>query len=46
MAFAMDEARDLALVSWVEGASPGTHFPVQNLPLAAFSPSITVAILL
>lgn len=38
MTFAMDETHDPALPSWVRGASAGTDFPVQNLPLGVFSP--------
>jgi fumarylacetoacetase len=33
----IDETHDPALVSWVEGARPGSDFPVQNLPLGIFS---------
>jgi fumarylacetoacetase len=33
----IDATHDLARVSWVEGASPGSDFPVQNLPLGIFS---------
>lgn len=32
-----DETHDPSLVSWVEGAEPGSDFPVQNLPLGIFS---------
>ena len=33
----MDETHDASQVSWVQGASPGSDFPVQNLPLGIFS---------
>lgn len=33
----IDETHDPTLVSWVEGAEPGSDFPVQNLPLGIFS---------
>ena len=33
----MDETHDLGRVSWVNGAEPGSDFPVQNLPLGIFS---------
>jgi fumarylacetoacetase len=33
----MDETHDASRVSWVQGASPGSDFPVQNLPLGIFS---------
>jgi len=33
----IDRTHDPALVSWVEGAEPGSDFPVQNLPLGIFS---------
>ncbi|MFP5329766.1 MAG: fumarylacetoacetase [Alphaproteobacteria bacterium] len=32
-----DHTHDPALVSWVDGAEPGSDFPVQNLPLGIFS---------
>jgi len=32
-----DQTHDPALVSWIEGAEPGSDFPVQNLPLGIFS---------
>jgi fumarylacetoacetase len=32
-----DHTHDPALVSWVEGAEPGSDFPIQNLPLGIFS---------
>ena len=32
-----DETHNPALVSWVQGAQPGSDFPVQNLPLGIFS---------
>ena len=34
---ATDETHDPSLVSWVDGAGPGSDFPVQNLPLGIFS---------
>jgi fumarylacetoacetase len=33
----IDETHDPQRVSWVEGAQPGSDFPVQNLPLGIFS---------
>jgi len=36
----IDHTHDPALVSWVEGAEPGSDFPVQNLPLGIFSTSV------
>lgn len=33
----LDETHDPSRVSWVEGADPGSDFPVQNLPLGIFS---------
>ncbi len=36
---ATDQTHDPRLVSWVEGAGPGSDFPVQNLPLGIFSES-------
>jgi fumarylacetoacetase len=33
----VDETHDPARRSWVEGAGPGSDFPVQNLPLGIFS---------
>ena len=33
----LDETHDPARVSWVDGAEPGSDFPVQNLPLGIFS---------
>ena len=33
----LDETHDPSRVSWVEGAGPGSDFPVQNLPLGIFS---------
>ena len=33
----IDETHNPALVSWIEGAEPGSDFPVQNLPLSIFS---------
>ena len=33
----MDETHDPGRVSWVNGAGPGSDFPVQNLPLGIFS---------
>jgi fumarylacetoacetase len=33
----LDETHDPARVSWVDGAQPGSDFPVQNLPLGIFS---------
>jgi fumarylacetoacetase len=32
-----DETHDPSRVSWVQGAEPGSDFPVQNLPLGIFS---------
>ena len=32
-----DETNDPSLRSWVQGAEPGSDFPVQNLPLGIFS---------
>ncbi|MEO8546897.1 MAG: fumarylacetoacetase [Sphingomicrobium sp.] len=34
---ALDETHDPAAASWVDGAEPGSDFPVQNLPLGIFS---------
>jgi fumarylacetoacetase len=34
---AIDETHDPASVSWVDGAEPGSDFPVQNLPIGIFS---------
>ena len=34
---ATDESHDPQRVSWVDGADPGSDFPVQNLPLGIFS---------
>lgn len=33
----IDETHDRGRVSWVNGAGPGSDFPVQNLPLGIFS---------
>ena len=33
----MDETHDASRVSWVQGAGPGSDFPVQNLPIGIFS---------
>jgi fumarylacetoacetase len=33
----LDDTHDPGRVSWVEGAEPGSDFPVQNLPLGIFS---------
>jgi fumarylacetoacetase len=33
----MDETHDPSRISWVQGAAPGSDFPVQNLPLGIFS---------
>ena len=33
----LDETHDPARTSWVDGAGPGSDFPVQNLPLGIFS---------
>jgi fumarylacetoacetase len=33
----MDETHDPSRLSWVQGAEPGSDFPVQNLPLGIFS---------
>ena len=33
----MDETHDSSTVSWVNGAGPGSDFPVQNLPIGIFS---------
>ena len=33
----IDHTHDPAAVSWVDGAQPGSDFPVQNLPLGIFS---------
>mgnify|MGYP006212310979 CR=1 FL=1 len=33
----LDHTHDPALVSWVDGAEPGSDFRVQNLPLGIFS---------
>jgi len=33
----LDRTNDPALKSWVQGAEPGSDFPVQNLPLGIFS---------
>ena len=32
-----DETHDPARASWVQGAAPGSDFPIQNLPLGIFS---------
>jgi fumarylacetoacetase len=40
MTFMIDETHDPALTSWVKGASTGSEFPVQNLPLGLFSSGI------
>jgi fumarylacetoacetase len=32
-----DETHDPSLVSWVESATPGSDFPIQNLPIGIFS---------
>ncbi|MEO1007237.1 MAG: fumarylacetoacetase [Planctomycetota bacterium] len=41
MPYAIDETHDPSLESWVESANdPGTDFPIQNLPLCAFSPDL------
>jgi fumarylacetoacetase len=34
---ALDQTHDPKLVSWIDGAGPGSDFPVQNLPLGVFS---------
>lgn len=34
---ALDQSHDPSLVSWIDGAGPGSDFPVQNLPLGIFS---------
>ena len=34
---ALDETHDPRRTSWVDGAGPGSDFPVQNLPLGIFS---------
>ena len=34
---ALDHTHDPARASWVDGAEPGSDFPVQNLPLGIFS---------
>ena len=34
---AVDHTHDPELVSWVDGARPGSDFPVQNLPIGIFS---------
>ena len=34
---AVDHSHDPSLTSWVDGAQPGSDFPVQNLPLGIFS---------
>jgi fumarylacetoacetase len=33
----MDETHEPSRLSWVQGAEPGSDFPVQNLPLGIFS---------
>ncbi len=33
----LDETHDPARASWVQGAEPGSDFPIQNLPLGIFS---------
>ena len=33
----IDETHDPQRASWVDGAQPGSDFPVQNLPLGIFS---------
>jgi fumarylacetoacetase len=33
----LDDTHDPGRISWVEGAAPGSDFPVQNLPLGIFS---------
>ncbi|MEO6255317.1 MAG: fumarylacetoacetase [Sphingomicrobium sp.] len=33
----LDETHDPARTSWVDGAAPGSDFPLQNLPLGIFS---------
>ncbi|MEO8175448.1 MAG: fumarylacetoacetase [Sphingomicrobium sp.] len=33
----LDETHDPARTSWVDGAGPGSDFPLQNLPLGIFS---------
>ena len=33
----LDETHDPSRVSWVEGAQPGSDFPLQNLPIGIFS---------
>jgi fumarylacetoacetase len=35
----LDETHDPARASWVQGAEPGSDFPLQNLPLGIFSES-------
>jgi fumarylacetoacetase len=35
----LDETHDPARRSWVQGAEPGSDFPIQNLPLGIFSES-------
>jgi fumarylacetoacetase len=33
----VDQTHDPKLASWVEGAEPGSDFPIQNLPIGIFS---------
>lgn len=33
----LDQTHDPKLASWVEGAEPGSDFPIQNLPIGIFS---------
>ena len=33
----LDQTHDPKLASWVEGAEPGSDFPIQSLPIGIFS---------